>query len=213
MFILVRIHGFHSVTSDRKPDPKQKRKGKDIHWLLHLESPDSVWLPAQLKARLKQCHQSRGPHLSALLSLVCQPSFQVSFSPMVPTWLPALLGLYPCRSEFPERNISLCTRTLWRFTLIRPTQSHFLSALQISGSVEGEALISVGQATCPTPRAAVVTSEPHGLNGVGVGQISRQELTYGRMNVVRARTPLPVSQRARQQGCSGRGEARERSGV
>lgn len=55
-------------------------------------------------------------------------------------------------------------------------------------------MISIGLAVCPTPSAAVMTSEPHGLKGWEWGRSPGKKLQYRRRNAGEAGgTPLSVS--------------------
>lgn len=89
---------------------------------------------------------------------------------MVPTWLPSLLGPRPCRFPSSEKEHEPLSQS---FREIHSDQTRLITFPVPSSKLsrEGEALISIG----PTPRAATVTSEPHGLKGVGMGQIQAND--------------------------------------
>lgn len=66
MFILVRIHGFYSIASDRKRDLCKNNKKRTFIDSHNLE----VQIHSGLWPGLKQCHRSQGLCPSALLSSV-----------------------------------------------------------------------------------------------------------------------------------------------
>lgn len=104
-------------------------------------------------------------------------------------WLLTLLGLHPCRSELPERNIRPCTRTL-EIHSDRTNSVPFPVPSPSQWLHGGRSTDQRGPGLLPHTKGCRGTSEPHGLNGVGVGQICGQNWPCWRTNAGRARMRL-----------------------